>query len=145
MSLLHKIKDDSLTARKDRDVIKSALLTTLYSEAAMVGKNNGNNETTDAEVIAVVKKFIKGNDEVIQNVTDQARHEIALHEKALLLAYLPKQLSDDELRVIVGALVETLTDRSIKQTGKIVAELKAKYSGQYDGAAASKIIKEFLG
>ena len=145
MSLLHKIKDDSLAARKDRDVIKSALLTTLYSEAAMVGKNNGNHETTDAEVIAVVKKFIKGNDEVIQNVTDQARHEIALQEKALLLAYLPKQLSDDELRVIVGALVETLTDRSIKQTGKIMAELKAKYSGQYDGAAASKIIKEFLG
>lgn len=63
--LIVKIKHDQLVARKNRDQIESTLLTTLIGEADMVGKNNGNRDPFDEEVISVVKKFLKGVNETI--------------------------------------------------------------------------------
>ena len=63
--ILEKIKNASLAARKAKEALAATLLTTLYSEAVNVGKNNGNRDTTDAEAVAVVKKFLKGVDETI--------------------------------------------------------------------------------
>ena len=63
MSLIQDIKSASLVARKARETKKAESLITLYSEASMIGKNDGNRESTDAETIAVIKKFIKNIDE----------------------------------------------------------------------------------
>ena len=49
--LINQIKSDALEARKARQTNTATLLTTLYSEASMVGKNDGNRESTDAEVL----------------------------------------------------------------------------------------------
>ena len=57
MTIAEQIKAASLTARKARDTVASALLTTLLSDVVMIGKNAGR-ETTDAEAVAIVKKFI---------------------------------------------------------------------------------------
>lgn len=57
MTITEQIKAASLTARKARDTVASALLTTLLSDVVMIGKNAGR-ETTDAEAVAIVKKFI---------------------------------------------------------------------------------------
>ena len=76
MSMLEQIKGAMFSARKARtDKVLSDLLTTLYSEAAMVGKTKRNGESTDEEVLAVVKKFKEGVIQVIQNAAklgDQA-------------------------------------------------------------------------
>ena len=63
--LIEKIKHDQLVARKNRSTVESTLLTTLIGEADMVGKNNGNRDPFDEEVISVVKKFLKGVNETI--------------------------------------------------------------------------------
>lgn len=142
MTLITQIKDDQLQARKDRNTTKATLLTTLFSEAAMVGKNDGNRETTDAEVIAVIKKFVKNNLEVIGNLSeDDDRYVIATHELVFMNNYLPKQLTNDELRDIITPLAEGKTMRDM---GGIMKELKANYTGLYDGRAASTIIKGVL-
>ena len=67
--ILEKIKKQQLQARKEKSPIVGAL-TALMSEVAIVGKNNGNRETTDEEAVKVIKKFIKGINETIDLIKD---------------------------------------------------------------------------
>ena len=147
MSLLEKIKADSLTARKAKNTVRATLLVTLYSEAANIGKNDGNRETTDAEVNAVILKFIKGVDltlEALKDSGDIARVEAAQNEKSALLEYAMKQLTEAELTSVISDIVATLPEVNQKQMGTVMKSLKASYEGRYDGQLASKLIKQAL-
>ena len=144
MSLLSQIKEQQLTARKNREEIKSSLLTTLLSEALVPGKND-NRESTDAEVVAVVKKFLKGVNETLEALkfSSDGRVKVACLEKEILEGFLPKQLTEEEIREIASKVIAD-EEKSPKLMGKVQAYLKANYAGQYDGALASKVIKEIL-
>jgi len=69
---------------------------------------------------------------------------VILNEVSILETYLPKQLTEEQLSGLISALVYN-NNYTIKDMGKIMAELKSKYSGQYDGKLASTIIKSQLG
>jgi hypothetical protein len=66
MSLLSVIRNDLDAARRNKDARLLTLLTTLYSEAAMVGKTKRNGESTNEEVLAVTRKFKVGVEEIIK-------------------------------------------------------------------------------
>ena len=141
MSLIQTIKAAQLQARKNRS-FSVPVLTTLIGEADAVGKNNGNREVTDVEVVAMIKKFVKNLDEVIKVSTEgSSAHGAALAEKGVLETFLPEQISEDELKDIITAIVEASEKPNV---GQVMKELKLKYDGQYDGAVASKLIKERL-
>lgn len=141
MSLMQRIKNEQLEARKKKDVIKAGLLTTLIGEAVAVGKNDGNRETTEAELVAMIKKFIKNIDETLKVAdTFQAREE-----KLILTELLPAQLSNEELAVVVKQLAGEVGASSPKDMGKVMKVLKERYEGQYDGGAASAFVKQTLG
>jgi uncharacterized protein YqeY len=142
MSLLIQIKKDQLQSRKDRDIIRSSLLTTLIGTLDLVSKNVGH-DVTDNEVIAEIKKFIKNVEEVIKHGTAITLVH-AIRERALLEAYLPKQMTEEELRHAIGLLVVELNVTDSKGMGKIMGALKSRFEGTYDGALASKIVKEAL-
>lgn len=139
-SLLARIKEDALTARKARDAVASSLLITLGSEASMAGVNDGKRESTDTEVLATVRKFLKGNAELL---AVRGEDEIALREKLILESYLPKQMSEEELRAAILAIASELGIETItgKDTGAIMKALTAKYAGQYAGGQASALVK----
>lgn len=142
MSILETIKIDQVEARKDRNTFLANVLTTLYSEVAIIGKNNGNRETTDAEAIQVIKKFVKNAQDVMKNSPDNsAAHEVAFKEIEIYNEFLPKQMTEDELRDEIKKFIEL----GSKNIGMIMGGLKTMYDGQYDGAMASKIAKELLG
>jgi uncharacterized protein YqeY len=144
--LIETIKNDQLSARKMRDTQKAVLLTTLYSEAAIIGKNDGNRDSTDEEVQKVVKKFINNARDVMNNLDDSDnRYDAAKYEVEVLEQYLPQQISDEELREAIVDLIETNNVQSMKDMGFIMTELKAYYPGQFDGSTASKIVRELLG
>ena len=146
MTLLEKIKQDNIAARKAKNTVKSALLTTLVSEISNIGKNDGNRETTEPESIAVVKKFIKGVDETLKALefSSNSRVLVAIEEKKILESYLPTQLSEIELTAVVDQIISTLADRSPKQMGVVMKRLKEMHDGRYDGKIASGIIKSRL-
>lgn len=146
MTLLEKIKQDNIAARKAKNTVKSALLTTLVSEISNIGKNDGNRETTEPESIAVVKKFIKGVDETLKALefSSDGRVLVAQLEKEVLESYLPTQLSEIELTAVVDQIISTLADRSPKQMGVVMKRLKEMHDGRYDGKIASGIIKSRL-
>jgi uncharacterized protein YqeY len=147
MTLLQQLKDDSLTARKQKHNMASFMVT-LYAEAAMVGKTKRNGESTDEEVISILKKFKAGAETIIQAAmkqnkpTGQQTIDQAKMEIFVLDGYLPKVLTESELRAAIQQSVNN--PDVISSVGGIMSELKKEYTGQYDGALASKIIKELL-
>ena len=139
MTLIDTIKADQLQARKLRESLKATLLTTLIGEAEVIGKNDGNREVTDAEVVAVIKKFIKGIDETLRYLGDNApsQSQVVQSEKDMLEVYLPKQMTYEE---ILGAIHPVLFGTK----GQIMSHLKKNYEGQYDGKLAAKVIDELV-
>lgn len=154
MSLIQILKQDQVTARKERKTFLATALTTLIGEAEMVGKNDGNRESTDAEVIRTVKKFVsnleeaakaimKGRTKIELSPDDLARVHLIEAETELYAKYLPKQLTEDQLRQEVQEIKVQL-NAGPKDMGKVMGQLKAKFDGQYDGKLASAIVKEVL-
>lgn len=133
--LINKIKDDLTNLRKqavDKQAI--SLLTTLYSEAANVGINDGKRLSTDDEVLRVIKKFIKDIDLCLLHATDKDSY---LREREIIEQYLPKQLSEDELNEIISSYI-TSSGKTAK--ADIMKYLKSAFGGKYDGKLASNII-----
>lgn len=148
-TLINTIKQNQLQARKNKDATAASLLTTLIGESEMVGKNDGNRESTDAEVTAVIKKFVKNIDETISALSKNPegnadRIATATKEKDILMAYLPKQLDEAQLRAEMQKIITELSLSSPKGMGVLMKELKNKFPGAYDGNTASKIAKEVL-
>jgi len=139
-TLLQRIKSDQLAARKlaikgdETARIKSPLLTTLVAEAERVGKDAGR-ETTDDEVTAVIRKFVKNLDETLKARPEDDK---AKDEAAILAEYLPQAVSDDEVRKSISAAFE---DRSMKNMKAILAYLNEMYPGRVTGQQVSAILK----
>lgn len=145
MSLIDKIQKDSLAARKAGDSVRAALLITLYSEAAMIGKNAGNRETTDGEVVAVVRKFLKGVDESLAVVKDEGKIAALKTEREVLNGFLPAQMSEGEITAALESIISELSvSREPKSMGLLMKELKARFEGRYDGTKASALVKSVL-
>jgi uncharacterized protein YqeY len=147
MSLLEQIKTDRIAAWKGKETVKLNLLTTLYSEAAMIGKNNGNRQSTDAEVISVLKKFIKNAQETAAHIAASIQlNKLAVvqqyaDEIKWLNAYLPQQLDADQIKEKITQFV--LTNPTAKM-GDVMKYFKDNHEGQYDGKQVSTLVKELL-
>ena len=139
MSLIEQIRQDQLTSRKNRNVPKTALLTTLLGEVGMVAKNAGRADATDDEVIAMIKKFVKNAQESIQVTLVQASAQMNVeklselrYELVILNGYLPKQLSREELAAL-------RVEKNPANKGDWMKFLKENYAGLYDGKLASEV------
>ena len=141
MSFLDTLRTDALTARKARDSVAASLLVTLLSEAEQTGLNDGKRPSTDAEVLATIRKFLKNNGEARAVRPDDA---VLAREASLLEGYLPKQLSEDEQRAAIQGIANGLGLTAItgKDTGALMKGLNAQYAGQFAGGQASAIIKQ---
>jgi uncharacterized protein YqeY len=155
MSLLQTIKAKQLAARKARDQIEISLLTTLIGEASMPGKNDGNRESTDAEVVAVIKKFRKNAEETLKALNlkgaiasdvetlSSANH--VMQEIIILDTLLPTQLTKEQLTIVLQQFIAELPDKNAKSAfGAIMKKLKEEHEGLYDGSMASVLIKDLL-
>ena len=88
-----------------------------------------------AYIVSKIKSMIK-NAAATNSLTDE--------ELEILNKYLPKQMSDSELRDVIDSYIKTEGLTDIKQMGQIMNHLKKNYEGQYNGSSASVIIKEIL-
>jgi len=136
--LIEKIRKDRMAAMKARDVVGKTLLTTLLGELESAAKRTGD-EITDAIVIAACKKFIAGNDEVIEASDDLGIGCPNLRaENVLLETFIPTQLTEADL-------YELLPKTDAKNFGEAMQYLKANHAGLYDGKLAFNIAKHIYG
>lgn len=136
--LINQIKEDQISARVNRDAIRAALLTTLYAEASIVGKNQ-NRQPTDDECIKVIQKFVKNIDETIAALpASDIRQAVAITEKEILGHYLPKMATADEIQLIINNLKASGVDN----IGMIMKGLKDHFGSTLDGKLASQLAKQ---
>ena len=151
MSIMQKLKEDQIHVRKmvnelAENKIVVRLLTTLIGEAAMIGKNDGNRETTDEEVLVVMKKFLKNINETLDarpDPTSDLYIEIRLLEE-YISTYGPKMMTDIELKAVVYNIIMNMESPTVKDMGIVMKTIKENHSGTYDGKLASKLVKEAL-
>ncbi|MES0490870.1 MAG: GatB/YqeY domain-containing protein [Leptospirales bacterium] len=143
--MFEKMQKDNMEARKSRDTVTANLLTTVISEAKMVGKDAGNREPSEDEVSAIVKKFLKGiNESITLLEKDNRDTEKEKVEKKILTSYLPEPLSEEDLKKAIEEIISTLPEKSPKMMGQVMAALKEKYPNQFDGKVASGLAKNLL-
>jgi uncharacterized protein YqeY len=99
-------------------------------------------ELPEAEIVALVRKELNKRTEIIGYARQAGRAETVAQseaDKALLETYLPQQLAAAELEAVVQQLAAELGTRQI---GPLMAELRKRHAGQFDGKLASEIIKK---
>jgi len=142
--LLTQIKADNLTARKTKDKVLSSILTLLVSEIDNIGINDGKRDTTEEETIKVLQKFKKNASEnaLAKEKLGGTKDEIKVFNEESLVyeSYLPKLMSEDELKTAIEVMVKD----GANNIGVIMDKLKKEYGGQYDGGMASEIAKSIL-
>lgn len=142
LELLHK---DMIESKYGSDQIKKQLLITLYSEAAMVGKNKRNDLSTDDEVISVIKKFSANLTETVTLLNTRSMDTSKqLVELLILESYLPHQLTEDELNHSITTIMSELNLSGMSSMGKIMSELKNRHGSNYDGKIASNLVRKQL-
>lgn len=127
MSLIKTISADFMEAYKAKDMVKKDFLGVLKTEVTKESKT-----PEDSSVIAKIKSMIK---------SAEATNSLTEMELNILNGYLPKQLTNEELTVIVS---DYLGDNENANMGQIMGYLKGNYNGQYDGRLASTVVKELL-
>jgi uncharacterized protein len=112
-----------------------------------VARPRGDQMISPEEVLSLMQGMIKQRRESVELYVKGGRQELADKETAEIAAiekFLPKQMSDDEVRGVVKGLIASTGAAGIKDMGKIMGILKTQYAGQLDMGKASGIIKELL-
>lgn len=113
-----------------------------------IEKGGAGYEATDEDVEAVLQKQAKQRRDSIEQFKAGGRDELAAKETQeleLLESYLPKQMSEDEIKKLVDEAVEQTGASSAADMGKVMGALMPKVKGKADGGLVSKIVKEKLG
>ena len=146
MTLRERVNEDVKAAMKAREAERLGTLRLLT--AAMKQREVDERITLDdAGVVAVIEKMLKQRKDSVGQYEKAGRQDLADAEKremALLQAYLPQQLSEAEVAEAVKAAIAEAGATSIKDMGKVVAALKAKYTGRMDFGKASAAVKAAL-
>jgi uncharacterized protein YqeY len=147
MTLLDRIDADRTAARRDGKTPVATFLGYLISEARKIGKDaKPPRESTDAEVITVIRKLIAQNEETIAITGGSVGP--AVWQNKLLNGYLPDQLSEAELESLIRAFCtgQNWTDEkpSMKWMGSVMTMLKECQAGKYNPQLASQITKKIL-
>jgi len=145
--LIHIIKMDADKARKAGEKDKATSLMTLYSEALMKGKNDGNREPTNEEVLDMIQVFVKNIDELVSHPCNEEFKKNALNEKAILEEYLPDRLSENQLRQVIENvkshdLIFGDSPKDNINIGDYMRYLANNYPFQYDKKLASQLVRE---
>jgi len=101
----------------------------------------------DATVISILTKMVKQRRDSVKAYEEAGRCELAEQENDeidIIQEFLPKQMSDDEVKAACEAIVAELGATGLKDIGRCMGALKAKYAGQMDFAKASVMIKGML-
>ena len=110
-------------------------------------RGKGAKQATDADLLAMMQTMIKQHRESIDMFIKGGRQELAEKEEneiKIIERFLPKQLSAEEVEAAVKQTISVVGATSMKDMGKVMAELRSKYAGQMDFGAVSGLIKSLL-
>lgn len=142
-----KINADIKTAMLAKDKDRLAALRDIKSKLLLEATSGNGGGVTDDVANKIIMKLHKQRMETYDLYKQQNREDLASEELAqakVLEEYLPKQLSDDEIRAIVKAKVAAVGATSPSDMGKVMGPVNAEIAGRADGKRVAELVKEAL-
>lgn len=152
MSLRARINDalkDAMKAGDKRRVSTLRLMNSAIKDKDILSRTEGHDSalTSDAGLIDLFARMVKQRQESAAVYDEGGRPELAAAERdeiAIIQSYMPRQLSEAEAKAAISAVIAKLGASSIKDMGRVMAEVKAQYAGQIDMAKAGAVVKTLL-
>ena len=141
--LSDRIRNDVNTARRERDKLRTLVLTTTLAELKYREIELGR-PATDADVLEVIGRAIKKRREAAEQIRAVGRPDAADREEqeaAMLLEYMPAQLAEDDVRKLVRDAIAA----GANNMGGVMAAIMPHVKGRFDGKEANRIVREELG
>jgi hypothetical protein len=145
MSLVDRINADIKTAMLAKDAEKLDAIRAIKA-ALLLAYSSGEPVTEDTE-IKLLQKLIKQRREAADIFAAQNREDLASHDRfqaGVIETYLPAQMSEDEIRVVVKDIIAQAGATSIKDMGKVMGMAAKAFAGKADNKTVSEIIKQAL-
>lgn len=146
MSLQDKIQADMKAAMRAGETVRRDTLRLVIADLKNKRIELGE-EPSDEQAQAVLRSALKRRLESIEQYVNGNRPELAEQERAeiaVIEVYLPKQMSEDDVRAAVQAAVTEVGATSKKDTGAVMKALMAKHKGEIDGKTANRFLGELL-
>lgn len=147
MSLRDQIPQDLKSALKNKNNLELTVLRMLQAALKNREIDNNKKELTDEEVVSVIATEVKKRREAAKEFEKVDRPDAAAQEMAeveILLRYMPEQMGEDEIRVLIAAVITDTGAEGMKDIGKVMKELMPKVKGKADGSLVNRLVKEAL-
>ncbi len=138
-------------AMKARDNLKTStlrLINAAIKDRDIAARGNGGRDLVgNDEILEILSKMVKQRKESQKIYAENDRQELADQEAKeieIIFEFLPKQMSEEEIKTTCQQEIATLGAVGLKDMGKLMGALKGKYAGQMDFGKASKIIRDLL-
>lgn len=146
MSLKKQLMDDLKTAMKEKDRLRKTTVTLLRAEIKRFEVDE-RRDIKEEEIIDLISRQIKQKKSAILDFRRGDREDLAVEAESeidILMAYLPKQLTEEELKAIIEEAIEALEAKTMKDMGKVMGRIRNDIKGRADGKTASDMVKALL-
>jgi uncharacterized protein YqeY len=137
----------AMKAKDERKLSTLRMVNSTIKNADIEARGEGKPPLSDEALLGVLQKMIKQRHEAAELYDRGGRAELASQEReeiAVITAYLPKQMSEDAVKQAISAAIAETGAAGMKDMGKVISALKAKYTGQMDFTKASGLVKAAL-
>jgi uncharacterized protein YqeY len=138
---------DAMRARNAERLSTVRLIQAAIKDRDIANRGAAKDEASDDEILQILAKMVKQRDESAKIYEENARPELASKERAEIVViqdFMPKQLSEADVRANIAAIIAETGASGPKDMGKVMAALKERYAGQMDFARASGAVKDLL-
>ena len=139
---------EAIKSQEKQRVATLRLINAAIKDRDIAVRSEENTEgVSDAEIILILSNMVKQRKQSIIQYEEGGRVELAEREREeikIIQEFLPNQLSDEEIHIEISKIIDAQEQLTIKDMGKIMSDLKEKFSGRMDFGKASGIVKALL-
>ena len=139
---------EAIKSQEKQRVATLRLINAAIKDRDIAVRSEENTEgVSDAEIILILSNMVKQRKQSIIQYEEGGRVELAEREREeikIIQEFLPNQLTDEEIQIEISRIIDAHEQLTIKDMGKIMGELKGKFSGRMDFGKASGIVKALL-
>ncbi|ASN05188.1 GatB/YqeY domain-containing protein [Virgibacillus necropolis] len=147
MTLLEQLNTDMKQAMKDKDKEKLGVIRMVKASLQNEAIKQGNDSLSEDDELTVLSRELKQRKDSLQEFKAAGRDDLVSKldvEISVLQAYMPKQLSEQELEEVVRNTIQEVNATSKKEMGKVMSAIMPKVKGKADGSSINKLVLKHL-
>ncbi|MAC95298.1 MAG: glutamyl-tRNA amidotransferase [Flavobacteriales bacterium] len=147
MNLTDQINEDIKAAMKEKNKAKLEALRAIKSALLLASTEKGAKESSEAAELKMLQKLVKQRRDAADIYTNEGRNDLAaeeLEQVTIIENYLPEQMTEEQIRSEVDAIIKATGANSMKDMGKVMGQANQKLAGKADGNVIAQLVKRAL-